>query len=199
MICYKCQSDNSKSAKFCSSCGAELQHLEESSITKTEPKPGGYPSKKRIPVFLVVAVVILGIWVIGAFANNLAGTTGTTATEVSASDLSTPDVSQASDMSWVPKGMSLYAADSDLAWVFDNKSTCSILGDNGCIHIKVVTNRVCASDLYVEVNELDKTGNIIGMTNATLGYLAVGQVAKLELDAMSSQTRSFQLAKIDCL
>jgi hypothetical protein len=195
MLCHNCSSQNSENARFCNACGQPLaaeaprQPVSPVSIAAIQPP------KKKTPIALVVILVILGLSVIGAIAGN-----SHIEPSVSAPDVATtPDAVSAPDTSWIPAGLSIYSEDPDLAWAFDNKSACSILGDNGCIHIKVVSNRVCASDLYVEANELDKAGNIIGMTNASLGHLSVGQVAKLELDSTYSQTASFQLAKIDCL
>jgi hypothetical protein len=103
-----------------------------------------------------------------------------------------------SSTEWIPQGYQAVPTDSDLAFRWASDGECSIVATQGCWTIEVITNKVCSQMLYVEANELDESDNILGLTNASLGHIEPGQVAKLELVSIRDGV-SAQLAKIQCL
>lgn len=197
MFCSKCGKDNDGDANFCKVCGQVLKVTLETgadspALLEIESEPISARQKKTgwiagIAVFILLVAV-------GSYLNLKNNV------ESSISDIATGSDSSAAapaDYSWVPSGFNVYEGDSDVAWAWTNKS-CGAASFEGCYHIKIVTNKVCSSNLYVELNELDGSKNVLGMTNASLGHLDPGRTAVLEFPALRQGAKSAELAKIMC-
>lgn len=171
MNCPKCLLPNDSYAQSCSGCGAQLVAAEE--------KPKTVSSNKVGLIVLLIVAVMGGLIYAGGQLNGGSGLS------VGSTD-------------WIPEGFEAVPTDSDLAFKWASEGECSIVATQGCWTIKVITNKVCSRILYVEANELDANDNILGLTNATLGHIEPGQVAKLELVSLRGGV-SAQLSKIQCL
>lgn len=186
MKCQTCFKEIAKSSKFCPDCGAHLELSRAAAAADnvaTEeifPRAISKPTTNKVGVIvLVLALVMVGMIYAATRLNGAPG-----------ASLASTD--------WVPEGYQVVETDSDIAYKWENNGECSNLATQGCWTVKVVTNKVCSRILYVEANELDDNLNILGLTNATLGHIEPGQVAKLELISIRGGVKA-QLSKIQCL
>lgn len=145
-----------------------------------DSKSSAKPSTNKVGLIVLVLVLVMGGIIYGA-------------TQLNGS----PSLSLGST-EWIPGGYHEVRTDSDLAFRWASDGECSIVATQGCWTIEVITNKVCSQMLYVEANELDESDNILGLTNASLGHIEPGQVAKLELISIRGGV-SAQLSKIQCL
>lgn len=67
-----------------------------------------------------------------------------------------------------------------------------------CWGILVIPRYGCPTNLYVEAQLYDRTGAIIGFTNATSGSLYPRQRARLVLDSLDHGVAGANLTRIDC-
>jgi hypothetical protein len=103
----------------------------------------------------------------------------------------------AASVPWYPDGFTVWSDDANLAFKYGS-GACKSYATEGCWHIKIASRLGCKSDLYAELNEMDSSGSVVGFTNATIGYLAAGQIANLEFDVLTPGVHNGVLSKINC-
>lgn len=183
MYCHLCAKETAPGSKFCPSCGAALSIGEEripsrsKQIFQSTQNPSVVLTKQR---FLLI-ILLLGLLLGGLIFNGLRMS----------------GVSFGSTK-WVPSGYTALSSDSNIAYKWADVDKCSSLASQGCFTVEVMTNKVCSQMLYVEANEYDASGNILGVTNASLGRIDPGEVARLELVSIWNGAKA-KLAKIQCL
>lgn len=103
----------------------------------------------------------------------------------------------ADDVPWYPKGY--YEVEDGLAykWVDDGPDPC---GYSRCRYttMKIISRDGCPSGLYVEVNKLDSSENVIDWTNDSVPALGPMQSAVLQFVSYNNNADSTQPVEFNC-
>ena len=158
---------------------------------------------KRIAIISGIASLCLSLFAIVNFAGASSNSSSfsdlfnSTSSSVSDSQSTTPDILP--DTSWIPTGFNTWSSDSNIAWRWAAKNSCSTYG---CLSAEFVSHAGCPAGLYAAINWLDKgvaqNGSVVSYSNATIPALLPMQVAKLRFDDVEGHGLSGQMAEIKC-
>jgi hypothetical protein len=99
------------------------------------------------------------------------------------------------DTSWIPDGFSGWSEDSNIAWRWADNNDCDTYA---CVSAEFISRDGCPSGLYVAVNWLDDSDNVVSYTNESLPALQAMQTAKLRFDDYEEVSDSGQVVEISC-
>jgi len=152
------------------------------------------PERSRLNWPVIVLVAIIGIWLIGNIG-------GQDRVENSTNTNPSPVVSQTPYTDWIPAGYSSW--DAEVAYtVADSDAISDAQCITGyCLAIMVVARDGCPSNLYAEIDLIDKSGIKIGYQNDSLGSLTPNTRGMLVFNLSEDEVLSISdwpVSKITC-
>ena len=97
---------------------------------------------------------------------------------------------------WPPAGFTVWNADSNLAYMFDNSSQCSGTNTNGCSIVQVVSQVDCST--LVGSGDFTLNGATVETDQAQQSDIKAGPENSLEFDTTGSTSDSFNLNTLQC-
>lgn len=152
------------------------------------------PDRSRLNWPVIVLVAIIGIWFIGNIG-------GQDPVENSSNTIPSPVVSQTPSTEWIPDGYSSW--DPGIAYTYaDSDSITDAQCITGyCLAIMVVARDGCPSNMYAEIDLIDKSGIKIGYQNDSLGSLTPNTKGMLVFNLSEDEVLSISdwpVSKISC-
>jgi hypothetical protein len=209
MECSECGSDLNNGQKFCANCGIEIDWSQDESNSETrelkadtdftyKPQSPEF-SKRQIPkwVWVAAACVVIGVVASSISNNSNSGNSGDSSIQTSEAQSNADPTAKLNEiLPFPPDGYDLFNENFAFKALPLNSYTC----DAGtiCVQVYGQAKTGCTDSMYVEVNFLDTSGNIVDYGNDITSVVPARTNTLLTFTSLNMASDTYKISKVTC-